>query len=225
MRASCSWFVVIACAVGCGSSTAAPPAPANDASTGGNIPSEAGLLDLPILGDGRVSLGDSRSLAQIGEACNGDGDCDQRGCAQTMDGFPGGYCTPDCKASHVCRAGGSCIALNASRASCYRTCMADTDCRTGYSCRDMGAALTVSGTSKVCYPTDLSLGASPNCDYDKDCPPFVPHCMGGYMPCSTDAATGTGADGAAGEGGTSVSDAAPVACDDGAPMANGTCVP
>jgi hypothetical protein len=172
-----AWFgevLLIACVAACSSSSST-----SDGGASSEIPD--GAYGLP---DGNTILGDgaAKMLYPVGQQCMHSSDCLSNNCNHITDGFPGGYCVQDCGMGRYgpqpCPMGTSCTILNADSPTCYLDCMSDTDCRMGYICLDIGAALTQTGGTKVCYP----MGLPPNCNFNSDCPPSMPHCTGGYNP-------------------------------------------
>ena len=211
MRAS--WFKLIPIALlwACGSSTASPP-PANDASASGT---GDGAIVLP---DGHVMFNESGSkmLYPVGGICMRNSDCLSGNCNRDTDGFPMGYCVADCGVGRYgpqpCEPTASCTILNADTPTCYLTCSSAADCRSGYTCLNLGASLVTSGGQSVCYPT----GLPPNCNFNSDCPPSMPHCTGGWFPPEAGAPSEAGAgEAGAGEGGAS--DSGGGGGDDGGP--------
>lgn len=75
-------------------------------------------------------------------------------CVSPDEGFPNGYCAPDCRAA-PCPTGSVCYPSSASRHYCLRGCARDTDCRVreGYVCRVWNP-----GSLPSCLPNDEPLG-------------------------------------------------------------------
>ncbi len=75
-------------------------------------------------------------------------------CVAPEEGFPNGYCAPDCRAA-PCPTGAVCYPSSASRHYCLRGCERDSDCRTreGYVCRVWNP-----GSYPSCLPNDEPVG-------------------------------------------------------------------
>lgn len=75
-------------------------------------------------------------------------------CIAPEEGFPNGYCAPDCRAA-PCPAGAVCYPSSASRHYCLRGCQRDSDCREreGYVCRVWNP-----GSLPSCLPNDAPVG-------------------------------------------------------------------
>ena len=100
--------------------------------------------------NGLSDVNDPACLAQLGEACAGDGCIELLSCLQ--DGFPGGYCGGrDCDR---CVPGSIC-GTHRSQTYCLKPCLGNPDCRDGYFCSEAGLA-----GQKVCVP---------RCTQDSDC--------------------------------------------------------
>ncbi|RLB56404.1 MAG: hypothetical protein DRI34_09180 [Deltaproteobacteria bacterium] len=85
---------------------------------------------------------------QLGSCCHDDGDCGEFSCFADL---PGGLCSRDCSADHLCPEGSTCLLYQASDAShvlCLPGCASgQAPCRDGYDCR-----LPDGQSSPVCVP-------------------------------------------------------------------------
>jgi hypothetical protein len=220
MRAWCVHLILLSGAIGCGSSsTASPSVTAGNNDAAATVEAGGDMDAAHVRSDARIMFneGGAAALAPLGAPCQRSRDCFSNSCNQPQDGFPGGYCTADCgPGQKACPTASSCVALNADTPACYVGCMTDADCRMaeGYRCLDVGTALLLTGPQKVCFPM-----TAPQCNFDADCPPSLPHCMGGWV--APDA-------GGAGDSGNAGDSGAAAAGDDGGgpPMPGiGTCGP
>jgi len=102
-------------------------------------------------------------------------------CVSPAEGFPNGYCAPDCR-TMPCPEGSVCYPASATRHFCLRRCARDAECRAaeGYACRAWGP-----GANPGCLPTDQPLGRRDGgaCFSDDDAgvaPPLAPLPTGAF---------------------------------------------
>lgn len=105
-------------------------------------------------------------IGAIGSACQVAGDCGYAGALCVTSGFPGGYCTVDCRAVN-CPTGTICAQLGED-AVCAATCTTDEQCRNGYYCEfNPGAPFGVCDARPTPTPT-LDVGLDSGSDAAPD---------------------------------------------------------
>ncbi|MFH2011073.1 MAG: DUF4215 domain-containing protein [bacterium] len=98
----------------------------------------------------------SQCTSGDGGACTSDGQCAGGYCyLESVDGFPGGYCTSDCYWD-PCGPQGACFSVSGGD-RCYQRCNTGADCRDGYYCR----VDPFTYTDLICRPL---------CTADSQCP-------------------------------------------------------
>lgn len=125
------------------SSSPGARAPDRDAPIEVTLPVDGGPPPTP---DGGPLLPVDRA---VGAACeDGDRDCDVGGCIPEQAGFPGGYCSTNCRSADECGDGATCGALG-SQLVCLDLCEPDAEsrsCRAGYGCSTaFGAPICLPG--------------------------------------------------------------------------------